>query len=73
MQRNPGAEWTLTGGIQRCKQCLPKAVGEMGIQGNFQNCQDKLIPKLSLVDQELTEILTVKEKASIFELFNKSV
>ena len=40
-------------------------------QGQFRNPQDELIPKLSLVarfDQELAEILTVKEKASIFEL-----
>ena len=40
-------------------------------QGQFWNPQEKLILKLSLVvgfDEELMEILTVKEKASIFEL-----
>ena len=39
-------------------------------QGQFQNPQEKQILKLSLVvrfDKELTEILTVKEKASVFE------
>ena len=40
-------------------------------QGQFQNPQEKQIPKLSLVvrfDKELMEILTVKEKASVFEV-----
>ena len=40
-------------------------------QGQFQNPQEKQILKLSLVvrfDKELTEILTVKEKASVFEV-----
>ena len=40
-------------------------------QGQFRNPQEKLILKLSLVvrfDQELMEILTVKEKISVFEL-----
>ena len=39
--------------------------------GQFWNPQEKLILKLSLVvtfDKEMMEILTVKEKASIYEL-----
>ena len=40
-------------------------------QGQLWNPQEKLILKLSLVvrfDKEMTEILTVKEKASIYKL-----
>ena len=39
----------------------------------FWNPQDELIPKLTLVvrfDQELTELLTVKEKASISKCYH---
>ena len=42
-------------------------------QDQFQNPQDELIPKLTLVvrfDQELTELLTVKEKASISKCYH---
>ena len=40
-------------------------------QGQFRNPQEKLILKLSLVvrfNKEMTEILTVKEKAPIYKL-----